>query len=294
MTSTPSAPAAHLVADRLAHLEAVDGPAKAVGKAVRGAVPAGPVKDALSGVALGHALHPLLTDLPIGSWTSALLLDWIGGKGSAGAADRLVGIGLAATVPTVATGLSEWADSEVGSPSVRRLGVAHAAANVTATALFAASLVARRRGARGRGKLLGLAGGGALAAGGWLGGHLSYAEGVGVDRTAFEEPVEDWTPALRESELPEGELRSADVGGTRVLLARSGGAVHALSNRCSHRGGPLDEGELADGCVTCPWHGSVFRLADGGVERGPAAYPQPAWDVRVRDGMIELARPPVR
>jgi nitrite reductase/ring-hydroxylating ferredoxin subunit len=220
-----------------------------------------------------------------------VLLDWLGGNRSEAAADRLIALGIAFTAPAVATGWTEWADSEVGDDGVRRVGIVHAAANVGATALFGASLAARRGGARGAGKLLALAGAGVLGASGYLGGHLAYADGLGVDQTAFEEPPEDWTPALRESELPEGESRYAEIAGVGVLVARSGGEVHAISNRCSHRGGPLDEGELADGCVTCPWHGSVFRLADGGVERGPAAYPQPAWQVRLRDGVIELRAP---
>lgn len=291
MTSTPRSPAAHELFDRVAGLEAADAPAQTIGKAVRDAIPPGPVKDALSGTWLGHALHPLATDLPIGTWTSALLLDWLGGKRSEQAADRLIAVGLAAVVPAAATGLSEWADSEVGDPPVRRLGLVHATANVTASALFAASLAARKQGARGRGKALGLAGAGALAVGGWLGGHLAYAQGIGVDQTAFEDVEEGWTPVLRESELPEGESLYAEVKGVGLLLARSGGAVYALHNRCAHRGGPLDEGELHDGCVTCPWHGSVFRLADGSVERGPSAYRQPSWEVRVRDGVIEVAPP---
>ena len=146
--------------------------------------------------------------------------------------------------------------------------------------------LARRapRGARGTGKLLALAGAGALGAGGWLGGHLAYAQGLGVDQTAFEAGPEDWTPALPDAELGEGALHRVDAGGVAVLVARVDGEVHAIANRCSHRGAPLDEGELDGGCVTCPWHGSVFRLADGGVERGPAAYPQPSWRVRVHDG----------
>jgi len=284
-------PAPLQAVDRIAGLEPLDQPAKAIGKSVRSAIPAGPVKDALSGTWLGHALHPLLTDLPIGTWTSAVLLDWLGGKQARGAADRLVGLGLVATVPAVATGLTEWADSEVASDEVRRVGLVHAAANGSATVLFGASLLARRSGARGAGRLLALTGAGVLAASGYLGGHLSLAKGLGVDETAFEEPPESWTTVLRDADLPEGELRYAEAGGVGVLVARVGGEVHAISNRCSHRGGPLDEGELHDGCVTCPWHGSVFRLADGGIERGPAAYPQPSWRVRVRDGAIEVAAP---
>src|SRR5918995_5426690 len=79
MTTTAHAPAAHEAVEAITSLDALDRPAHAVGQSVRDAVPAGPVKDALSGTWLGHALHPLLTDLPIGTWTSAVLLDWLGG-----------------------------------------------------------------------------------------------------------------------------------------------------------------------------------------------------------------------
>jgi nitrite reductase/ring-hydroxylating ferredoxin subunit/uncharacterized membrane protein len=291
MTATAHAPAAHEAVEAITALEALDAPGRAVGKSVRDAVPAGPVKDALSGTWLGHALHPVLTDLPIGSWTSAVLLDWLGGEGSEQAADRLLALGLAFALPAAATGATEWADSEAASDSVRRIGLVHAAANVGAATLFGASLAARGRGARGTGRLLALAGAGALAASGYLGGHLAYAKGVGVDQTSFESAPEEWTPVLRDAELPDGESRYAEVEGIGVLVARHGGEVYALSNRCVHRGGPLDEGELSGGCVTCPLHGSTFRLADGGVERGPAAYPQPVWPARVRDGVIELNAP---
>src|SRR5215210_9215241 len=148
MMTSRSSPAAHQFFDRVGTLDAVDQPARAIGKAVRGAVPAGRVKDGLSGAWLGHALHPLLTDLPIGTWTSAVLLDWLGGKQAGGAADRLIGMGLATAVPTVLTGLNDWADTEVASDSVRRIGIIHAIANVTAASLFGASLAARRGGSR--------------------------------------------------------------------------------------------------------------------------------------------------
>src|SRR5215207_1592512 len=284
MTTT----AAHEAIDAINALEPLDAPARTVGKTVRDTIPSGPVKDAFSGTWLGHALHPLLTDLPIGTWTSAVLLDWLGGAESRSAADRLIALGIAFALPASATGMTEWADAEPASDEVRRVGIVHASANASATALFGASLLARRRGARGAGRLLALAGAGVLGASGFLGGHLSYAKGVGVRQTAFEDPPEEWTPALRESDLPEGESRYAEVAGVGVLVARHGGQVYALSNRCVHRGGPLDEGELHDGCVTCPLHGSTFRLSDGHVERGPAAYPQPVWHVRVRAGVIEL------
>jgi nitrite reductase/ring-hydroxylating ferredoxin subunit/uncharacterized membrane protein len=290
-TTSIRPPAAHELFDQVGRLEQLDEPGAAIAKTVRDIIPKGPVKDALSGTWLGHALHPLLTDLPIGTWTSAILLDWLGGKSGRAAADRLIELGIVASLPAALTGMNDWADSEPASDSVRRIGLVHAASNIAALGLFGASLVARKRGSRASGKLFGLAGAGALGWGGYLGGHLSYAEGVGVDQTVFEQRPDDWTPVLRESDLPEGESRYAEVEGTGLVVVRWEGEVHALSNRCAHRGGPLDEGEIENGCVVCPLHGSVYRLSDGGVERGPSAYPQPRWQVRVSGGVIEVKAP---
>jgi nitrite reductase/ring-hydroxylating ferredoxin subunit len=272
----------------LAGLEVLDGPAKKLGKAARSLIKPGPVKDALSGSWLGHALHPLLTDVTIGTFTSAVLLDWLGGEKSQPAAERLIALGLLSTAPTVSSGYSDWADTEVASDRVRRIGIVHAATNATAASLFAASWAARRRG--GTGRLLALAGGGAMATAGYLGGHLTLAEGVGVDRTTFEHGTEDWAPVLDDGELGEGQRRCVEADGTAVMVARAGGDLYALSNHCSHRGGPLHEGGLDGLTVTCPWHDSVFDLRDGALIHGPAAYPQPAWDIRARDGRIEVRR----
>jgi nitrite reductase/ring-hydroxylating ferredoxin subunit len=283
----PGGPTLHRLAERVGQLRALDRVAEPLAGAVREAIPAGRVKDALSGTWLGHALHPLFTDIPIGSWTSATLLDLIGGRQSQVAADRLIAIGVAAAVPTAVTGISDWADS-TRDESVRRIGPVHAVANVAALGLYSASLAARARGERGRGRLLGLAGMAALGLGGHLVGHLSYAKGVGVDRTAFLPQPQDWTDALADSDLPDGETRLIEIGTTPIMLVRHGGRVHALAARCCHRGGPLHEGNVADGQVTCPWHGSTFRLHDGSVVHGPAPYPQPVYDVRVREGRIEV------
>ena len=168
------------LAARLESVEALDGLGGIVGRTVRGLIPDGAPKDALSGAWLGHALHPIMTDIPIGAWTSSVLLDWIGGRGSRSAADRLILTGVLAAGATAATGWSDWADAEQRDPAVRRSGLVHAAVNATATALMVGSLLARKRGAHGRGKLLSLAGSAALGAGGWLGGHLSYTLGAGV------------------------------------------------------------------------------------------------------------------
>ena len=281
-------PRGYEAVEQLAKVEALDAPADAIAKRIRGWVPAGPVKDALSGTWLGHALHPVLTDVPIGTWTSALLLDWLGGEGAQDGADRLIALGLAAAAPTFATGWLEYSDSTVGNTTVKRVGIVHAASNGTAAALFATSLAARRNGARGRGRLLALAGGACLLAGGFLGGHLSFAEGTGVDRTAFEAPPEDWADVAAESDLADGEMRCYEVGDVKVLVVRHGGELFALSDTCSHRGGPLHEGEIVDGCVQCPWHSSRFQLRDGSVMQGPSPYPQPVWETRVQAGRVEL------
>jgi uncharacterized membrane protein len=176
MTSSPL----NALVARLEAAEALDGPARMAGRTVRGLIRDGTLKDGLSGAWLGHVLHPMMTDIPIGAWTSSVLLDWTGGRGSRSAADRLILTGVLAAGATVATGWSDWADAEQGNPAMRRAGLVHAASNATATALMIGSYSARKRGARGRGRLLSLAGSAALGAGGWLGGHLSYTLGAGV------------------------------------------------------------------------------------------------------------------
>lgn len=269
-------------------LAVLDPVGKRAAKAIRGALEAGKVKDALSGTPIGHALHPLLTDVVIGSFVSASLLDLLGGDDDGEAAERLLAIGIASYVPTAITGASDWADSEPLGPEVRRVGIAHAATNAVALGLYSASLRARRNGNRGRGKLLALLGGSALGAGGFLGAHMSFVQGIGVNQTAFDPGPGDWERACPSSELAEGELKGVTVGDTPVLLVRRDGAVNAMHDRCSHRGCPLSGGSLDGDVVECNCHGSRFRLADGSIERGPATTPQPAYEARERDGDVEI------
>ena len=284
---TPTSPVLHVWPERLGKVEQLDRPARALSGIARRIGP-GKLKDALSGSWLGHALHPFFTDLPIGTWTSATVLDLIGGEDSAPAAERLIAAGVVASLPTAVTGATDWADTEMSDVNVRRLGVVHATANVAALAFFAGSLLARRRGNRAGGKALSLAGMGALTVGGHLGGHLSYAKGVGVDQTTFEERPTEWRPTVSAAEVGEGERRLVEVDGVAVVVGRDQGLLYALDDRCCHRGGPLHRGQVENGQITCPWHGSTFRVTDGSLVRGPAAYPQPVYDVRVQDGGIEV------
>lgn len=273
---------------RLGSVEAIDKPAKPLAKRIRSLTRPKPITETLSGTWLGHPVHPLLIAVPIGTWLGAVLLDWVGGDDTDKAADILVGAGLAAAVPTIATGYNDWADTEPANDAVRRVGLVHAALNAIAVALFGASLASRTNGDRLAGRLLALAGTGAMGMGGYLGGHLSYKEAVGVDLTTFEEYPADWTAVLADAALAEGEMRSIEVDGVAILIARVKGKLHALSNTCVHRGGSLADGELDDDCVICPLHTSTFRLADGSVERGPATYSQPTLETRVNDGSIEV------
>lgn len=268
--------------------EFLDTAAKPVGKRVRRLLSPGPLKDAISGSWLGHALHPLLTDVVIGSFVSATLLDVIGGDDDGRASERLIAVGIAAYGPTALAGVSDWADAEPASDGVRRAGLAHAATNALALSLYSASLAARRRGSRTTGTLLGLAGAGVLGAGGYLGGHLSLAKGVGADQTVFDPGPQEWTPAADRSTLTEGRPARIVVDDTPVLLLRSGQRTFAVHDRCSHRGCSLSDGEIEGGEVVCACHGSRFSLSDGSLLRGPATAPQPAFETRTREGKIEI------
>jgi len=281
-------PLGHAISESIGSLEVLDGPAKAIGRQIRKLLPAGTIKDVLSGTPMGHPLHPLLTDVPIGTWTSATMLDIVGGRDSERAAEILIAIGIAAAGPTAVTGWSDWADSEPGDDVIRRIGIVHAVSNVSALVLYAASLAARRSGNRTAGVALGLAGAGALGAGGWLGGDLAYARGVGVDQTIFNSGPTDWTPVLDASMLLENRPAHATLANLELMLVRRNGTIYALDDRCSHRGGALHEGDLVEDCIECPLHQTRFRLEDGSLERGPSTYPQPVYEARERDGRVEV------
>lgn len=266
-------------------MRSLDPVAEAIGGATAGLLPAGRVKDLLSGTILGHPLHPLLTDVVIGSWTSAAILDVLGGTEARAASRRLVGVGILAAVPTALAGLSDWGDT-VGPE--RRVGLVHAAGNVTALSLFALSWRARRHERHARGFLYGMLGMGVATASGHLGGDLAYRYGVGVRENVFEQEPREWMSVLSEGELPEETPTHAGAAGAGILLLRSQDRVFALADRCSHRGCALHEGTVREGTVECPCHGSIFRLDDGSIVRGPARAPQPTFEARIFEGMVQV------
>jgi nitrite reductase/ring-hydroxylating ferredoxin subunit len=180
--------------------------------------------------------------------------------------------------------LADWADVRGGS---RRVGAVHALGNTSALVLHTLSWLARRDGERQRARLLSGAGFTAASFSAWLGGHLSFGRGIGVNQTAFDSVPEEWTAVLDADRLADGKLVGTQAGTTPILLVRRGDQVHALDDRCSHRGCDLHEGELAGDTITCPCHGSTFRF-DGSIVKGPATAPQPRYDARLKDGKVEV------
>ncbi len=276
-----------LLTDQAERLDALDGVADRLQKVVGQVVPNGtPLKEALSGTWFGHPIHPVLTDVVVGAWTSAAFLDMFGGKRTRKASDRLVGVGIVSAVPTAAAGLSDWAD--LSGPQ-RRIGMVHATGNSTALALYGLSWLARKSKKRGLGITLSTLGYGAALLSAYLGGSLTYSKGVGVKQTAFEEWPTDWTAVYEEAQLQEGTPLAGRAGKVDILLYKRGGRINAILDKCSHRGCALHDGRINDGVtVTCPCHGSTFRLDNGSVVRGPATSGQQAFEVRVRDGKVEV------
>lgn len=275
--------------EAIGSMEALDGVSQKVQEVVTKAVPQDSVvKDLLSGTWLGHPVHPPLTDFVIGTWASASALDILAPRSGRKAADRLIFLGILGAVPTAASGLSDWA--ELWGPQ-QRIGLVHAGGNVVALYLQMKSWWARKRGKRFKGVVLSMGAMGIATVTAYLGGHLSFRRGVGVDQTAFEEWPEDFRTVRGVKDLPEGKLVKGEAGGVAVLLYRKGSRIYALADRCTHRGCSLSEGETDGSWVKCPCHGSRFRLEDGEVLQGPAVAPEKAFQVRQRNGKVEVRIP---
>ncbi len=266
-----------------------DAGSELVQSAYAAAGPAGQVvKNTLHGVWLGHPLHPAITDVPVGSWTVATALDVLEMRGDTDyqkGADFAVALGLLGAVPAALSGLTDWSDTH-GKP--QRVGALHGILNLGAAALYGGSYLARKSAKRGLGRWLGFAGYGLVLASAYLGGELSYSQKIGVDHSpdADEAFPKEFTEALDESALTDGQPAKASVNGTDIFLLKSGSQVYALANACSHLGGPLSEGTIEGDTVVCPWHGSRFCIKDGKVKDGPATNNQPALDVKIQNGKV--------
>ena len=228
----------------------------------------------------------------MGFWTSAADLDFV--PGSRRASQVLIALGLAGSVPAAAAGLADWSDLH---REQQRVGVAHAAANASAMALFAGSLLARTTGRHVEGRALALGGLAVLTASTYLGRHMAFPLGAGASHAESVSHLAPlgWHDLCRIYDLPDGRMARRQLGYLSLVLVRQGSDVLALADRCAHLGGPLHQGTLTsandDPCVTCPWHASTFRLTDGAVVHGPATARQPAFDTRIVEGGVVQVRP---
>jgi nitrite reductase/ring-hydroxylating ferredoxin subunit len=286
------------ILDRVADLDTFDKVIEPARRAVLSALKPQALKNALHGTWLGHPLHPVLVQVPVGSWISAGLLDAI--PPLRPAATVLIGTGVAAAVPAALSGAADWSEQSAG---VRRLGALHAVLNTAALGLYAGSLVARRNGRGALGRVLSYTGLGIATASASIGGHMSYAQSSGASHaaTAARALTTEWIDLGPLDDLPEGRpaLRTGKGSSVAVPLAvvRRGGRVDVFVGACSHLSGPLYEGTVervgGQECLVCPWHGSAFDLDEGQPRRGPAANPQEKLEVRMEAGRV-LARVPAR
>ncbi len=237
----------------------------------------------------GHPLHPALSDLPVGLWTGVVVLDAAdrgeGARRGFDAAGVLSAAGIVAAGAAALTGLTDWT---VSDDQDRRVGLFHGLLNTVALGLQGASLGSRVAGRRSTARALGVASLTVTAAAGYLGGHLVFSRGVMVSRVAWATGPRRWTRTLPEADLPDDSPAAVEAEGRPVMLYRHRGRLYAIDNICSHAGGLLSRGPVADLTVTCPLHGSRFGLADGCVSRGPASQPQPVLPTRIRNGWIEV------
>ena len=278
---------------RLTNQPALDAVATPLSEAIRGAYgsagPAGQVaKNAMHGVWLGHPLHPVFTDVPLGAWTTGLVLDAVGSmngdRAMHRAADVAIAVGLAGAAGAAVTGLTDWSETSGHS---QRTGLVHGLLNIAATTLYAAAFILRRNGSRSSGQTCAWAGYSVAIGAAWLGGDLVYGQRTGVTHAAVEGP-DEFTAVASSMDVPNNSMKRARKDDVDAVLVRQRERVCGLAHPCTHMGGPLSEGTLKDGSVVCPWHGSEFRLGDGQVINGPATENQPCYDVRERGGQIEV------
>src|ERR1700682_2391641 len=250
------------------------------------------LKTFFNGTWLGHPLHPVLTDIPIGAWTIAVLFDLSylieRSHGWVSAADVTIFIGLLGAVGAAVAGYTDWSDT---FDRERRVGIAHGLLNTAAILIYLVSLIIRvTHGSRGLAIVLALIGYGIVITAAFLGGELGFSIGTGVNHHAWQEVPTKFTRVMLEGQLTDNMLVKAMAGATPILLYKKGSTVCAISETCSHAGGPLSEGEVDGNIVQCPWHGSRFDICSGLVKGGPATISQVRYETRIQNGQIEVRR----
>jgi nitrite reductase/ring-hydroxylating ferredoxin subunit/uncharacterized membrane protein len=248
-----------------------------------------PVRDLLNGRWLGHPLHAVLTDAPIGILFLVIVFDVVA---QPVAAVWALAVGILTMLAAALAGFADYADTD---GRARERATLHSTLMILALVLYLISLVLRfgpgaaLDGAPPTAAWLSVAAFLILAAGAYVGGDVAYYLGNMVNRHAFRGAGTKWIalePAETDGDgrIPEGRPIKAKLGINQLVLVRQGDRILALHDTCAHAGGPLNEGKLVDGGIECPWHFSRYRLAGGHVVGGPSVYDQPAYEVRAREG----------
>jgi nitrite reductase/ring-hydroxylating ferredoxin subunit/uncharacterized membrane protein len=236
------------------------------------------IRSLLNGTWLGHPLHAVLTDVPIGALTVVIVLDLLG---QPTAADAALVLGILAMVASAVIG---FADYSVTDGKARVRATVHSTLMIVALLLYVVSLALRAGSPVDRTApiILSIVAYLVLSAGGFVGGDVAYVLGNMVDRHAWRPAGTKWAP-LEVGDLPEGQLVRGKLGAQNLVLVRQGDTILALHDQCAHAGGPLSGGRIVDGQVECPWHQSRYELTTGRRRRGPTVYDQPTYEVRAAE-----------
>ncbi len=246
------------------------------------------VRDFLNGVWLGHPLHPAITDVPIGAYVVALVLDLSGQRAAATAA---IGVGIVFMLLAALAGYADYIDLE---GKTQRFGTVHSSLMLVALAFYLVSFVMRLGAIPSPAEVwLSVIGFLIVITSAYVGGELVYNLGTQVDRHAWRGGGTKWT-ALDVADVPAGKPLKAKAGAQTLVVVRRGKGLDALHDVCAHQGCSLSEGKIVGDTIECPCHGSRYRLRDGIVVRGPAVFDQPHFEVREAEGKIEVRRTDTR
>jgi nitrite reductase/ring-hydroxylating ferredoxin subunit/uncharacterized membrane protein len=243
--------------------------------------PIRPVKDFLNGKWIGHSLHAAITDVPIGAFTVALLLDFLDMRG---AADIAIGLGILSMLAAALAGAADYVDTD---DDARVAATVHSTLMVTALVLYIVSFVLRVADPAADRTLtiaISVVAYLIVALGAWVGGEVVYGMGNMVNRHAWRFGSKSNWVKLDVAEIPDNTPTPAKAGAQNLVVVRQGDQLFALHAQCAHANGPLAEGRIVDGCIECPWHYSRFELATGRRKQGPTTFDQPAYDVRAAEG----------
>jgi len=256
----------------------------------------------------GHPIHPMLVGFPIALWVAGFIFDLISARGSntglwaAGFYSIIAGCVMA--VLAAVAGVVDWLYTVPPESSAKNRGAIHGGLNSLALLLFI--YVAYRLGSPSSepdGLTLLLMGIGVviIAVSGWLGGTLVYRNQIGVDRryagagTFKMRTIESWSkPVCNQSELGDGQMMLAIIDNERIVVGRCSEGFFAISDHCTHRGGPLCDGALVGCTVQCPWHGSQFDIHTGRVVAGPAQEKIDVYSIKIAGGEVYVLPPESR